>query len=278
MEYSSTILRRKMTKIQVRSIDDLDPLQRLCLTDFSYSRLDTYKMCAAKYFYTYIQKEPRSFNDAAVLGNIVHSVLEECLSGSDPLDQEALHVEYDRQKEHYDPTGIISDDLIGVGSVILDEFYDKHYDDKFDIYEKELGFSFVLGNFLINGYIDRVDYYDENTINIIDYKTGKWEVTQKGIGQNLQLGIYALALSNVFPDKQIRAELYYLRSGKRKAHTFTTEDIEDVKVRLLEDINKVMNDTSFSPTGNERVCGFCEHAKSQACPTGYARLKRMNRI
>jgi DNA helicase-2/ATP-dependent DNA helicase PcrA len=267
-----------MNKIEIRSIDDLDPLQRLCLTDFSYSRLDTYKMCPSKYFYTYIQKEPRSFNDAAVLGNIVHSVLEECLSDETPLDQEALHLEYSKQKESYDPSGIISEDLIDVGSVILDEFYDKHSDEKFNIYEKELGFSFVIGNYLINGYIDRVDFYDEDTINIIDYKTGKWEVTQKGLHQNLQLGIYALALSNVFPDKNIRAELYYLRSGKRKSHTFTKEDIEDVKVRLLSDIEKVVNDTSFGPTGNERVCGFCEHAKSKACPTGYARLKRMNRI
>lgn len=266
-----------MNSIKISLIDDLSPLQRLCLTDFSYSRLDTYKMCPSKYFYTYIQKEPRSFNDAAVLGNIVHSVLEECLAEDKPLDHVELHNEYEKQIDNYDPTGIIPEDLLDVGSVILNEFYDKHSEDHFNIYEKELGFSFVIGNYLINGYIDRVDIYDEDTINIIDYKTGKWEVTQKGLHQNLQLGIYALALSTIFPDKNIRAELYYLRSGRRKHHLFTKEDIEDVKVRLLEDINKIIEDTSFSPTSNERVCGFCEHAKSKACATGYARLKKMGK-
>jgi ATP-dependent helicase/DNAse subunit B len=162
-----------MTQIKIRSIDELDPLEKLCLTDFSYSRLDTYKMCPAKYFYSYIQKEPRTFNDAAVLGNIVHSVLEECLDNNTELNLEQLQEEYVKQKENYDPTGHIPEDLISVGAEIINEFYDKHYDDSFDIYDKEFGFSFVLGNYLINGYIDRIDIFDDNTINIIDYKTRK---------------------------------------------------------------------------------------------------------
>ena len=162
-----------MNSIKVRSITDLDPLEKLCLTDFSYSRLDTYKMCPAKYFYSYIQKEPRTFNDAAVLGNIVHSVLEECLDNSSELNLEELQQEYVKQKESYDPTGHIPQELISVGSEIINEFYDKHSEDSFDIYEKEFGFSFVIGNYLVNGYIDRIDIYDENTINIIDYKTRK---------------------------------------------------------------------------------------------------------
>lgn len=162
-----------MSNIKIRSIEDLDPLEKLSLSDFSYSRLDTYKMCPSKYFYTYIQKEPRSFNDAAVLGNIVHSVLEECVSAEAPLNHSALHEEYVKQKESYDPTGIIPDQLIEAGTEILNEFYDKHFDDSFNIYEKELGFSFVIGTYVINGFIDRVDLIDDNTINIIDYKTRK---------------------------------------------------------------------------------------------------------
>jgi len=109
-------------------------------------------------------------------------------------------------------------------------------------------------------------------------KPGKWEVAQKDVAANLQLGIYALAVSLAFPDKDIRAELYYLRSGRRKAHTFTREDIEQVKVSLLEKINQVVQNSSFLPTSNERNCTFCDHSKSGACATGVARLKRMGKI
>lgn len=113
-----------------------------------------------------------------------------------------------------------------------------------------------------------------DTVNIIDYKTGKWEVSQKEVPNNLQLGIYALATSLQFPDKEIYAELYYLRSGRKKGHLFTKEDLENVKVKILNSINRIMQDTSFLPTSNTRVCSYCEHAKSGACPTGVFRNKK----
>lgn len=53
--------------VAIKKIEDIDPLQRLTLTDFSYSRIDTYQQCPSKYFYTYIKKEPKSFGEAAVL-------------------------------------------------------------------------------------------------------------------------------------------------------------------------------------------------------------------
>jgi RecB family exonuclease len=113
-----------------------------------------------------------------------------------------------------------------------------------------------------------------DTVNIIDYKTGKWEVSQKDIPNNLQLGIYALAASLQFPDKEIYAELHYLRSGRKKGHLFSKDDIENVKVKLLNNINRIMQDTSFLPTSNSRTCSYCEHAKTGACPTGVFRNKK----
>jgi hypothetical protein len=53
--------------MQIKQIEDLDPIQRLALVDFSYSRIDTYKQCPSKYFYTYIKREPKVFGEAAVL-------------------------------------------------------------------------------------------------------------------------------------------------------------------------------------------------------------------
>ena len=54
-------------KLEIRTLDQVSDFEKLSLTDFSYSRIDTYKMCPSKYFYTYIQKEPRKPNDAALL-------------------------------------------------------------------------------------------------------------------------------------------------------------------------------------------------------------------
>jgi len=154
--------------------------------------------------------------------------------------------------------------------VIIDEFYDQNFDKTFNIYEKELGFDLIIGSYRVRGFIDRVDIEDD-VVHIVDYKTGKWEVSPKDIPTNLQLGIYALAMKNMFPDKDVYAELYYLRSGRKKGHLFTDDDVEDVKVRLIREMNNIVHDTNFTPTSNTRVCSFCDHAASGACGTGVFR-------
>ena len=51
------------------------------------------------------------------------------------------------------------------------------------------------------------------------------------------------------------------------------EDIEEVKNKLIDTIQKIMVDQNFTPTANSRVCSYCDHAKSGACPTGVYRNK-----
>lgn len=176
-------------------------------------------------------------------------------------------------KNILDPKSEITEELHEAGLQILEDFYDIYDGRTFDVYDKEMGFNFVLGNYLIIGYIDRVDVVG-NTVEIVDYKTGKREVAQKDVHNNLQLGIYALAASIAFPDKDIKASLHYLRSGRIKSHEYSKDDLENVKQMLIEKINLIMNDFNFTPTKNERICYFCDHAKSGACATGAARLKR----
>lgn len=164
--------------------------------------------------------------------------------------------------------------MISAGDQIIVDLYDTYGGRTFDVYDKEMEFKFVIGNYSIIGYIDRVDVYDDY-VEIIDYKTGKREVAQKDVSTNLQLGIYALAASIAFPEKKIKASLHYLRSGRIKSHEYSKEDIENVKVMIIDKIKKIMNDFNFTPTKNERVCSFCDHAKSGACATGASRLRRM---
>ena len=200
-------------------------------------------------------------------------MLEDHVGTVSGLNPDTLLQDYEVKRSSYDPNGIINDGLIDVGKNILLEFYDRHSEESFNVKDKEMQFSFIIGSFYVNGFIDRVDEY-ENRVEIIDYKTGKWEVAQNAISSNLQLGIYALAARNEFPDKEIYAELYYLRSGKRKGHVFTDEDLENAKIQIIEYGNKMINDNNFSPTKNERVCSFCDHAKSGACAVGVMRNKK----
>lgn len=208
-----------------------------------------------------------------LFGNIVHAVLEKVVDKEKPLDHEEILEEFDLNQKKLDPDNKISNELISVGKNILDEFYDQNSGSTFDVFDKEHPFNFIIGNYSILGFIDRIDVIGDQ-VNIIDYKTGKWEVPQKGIADNLQLGIYALAASIMMPDKKIYAELHYLRSGKRKGHLFTPEDLENVKTKLLSLIKNIVEDTSFAATSNVRACSYCDHAKSGECGVGVFRNKK----
>jgi CRISPR/Cas system-associated exonuclease Cas4 (RecB family) len=73
---------------------------------------------------------------------------------------------------------------------------------------------------------------------------------------------------------EITSEIYYLRSGRRKRHTYSIEDLENIKILLINKINQIVQDTSFVPTSNTRTCSYCEHAKTGACGTGVFRNKK----
>lgn len=259
----------------VRLLSELDDFEKLALIDMSYSRLDTYAGglgCPAKYFYTYIAKEPRLFGAPATLGNIIHSTLEECIEAEVCFDLDQLLGSFKIWQKHWDPTGLIPPELIEAGVEMLTEFVDRHLEETFPVIAKELPFQIVVGTALISGFIDRVDI-DGDLIRITDYKTGKKEVAAKNAYKDLQLGIYALALDKLYPNKKIYAQLYYLRTGRQKGHLFTRDDLDAIEYRLTELISEIIETKNFRYTGNEFTCNWCDHSISGACPVGSRRIQ-----
>lgn len=258
----------------IKSLEDLSPIEKLSLIDMSYSRINTYSMCPAKYFYSYIVKEPQSFSAPAVLGNIVHDVLEDHV-GEDYSYQDLL-VSFEQYRTVYDPEQRIGNDLIDVAYFMLNEYVDRHDGEEVDVLAKEKEFAIVIGPAFVRGFIDRIDKIDDKTVHIIDYKTGKFEETK--VKDNLQLGIYVLACSYMFPEVDtFRADLYYLRSGKFKGHTFTRDDLSRLENRVTESIYNIIDDTQFKTTSNMRICGFCEHATSGVCRFGVMQKSKIKR-
>lgn len=271
----------------VKSIDEIDPLVRLSLIDLSNSRIETIYGdwgCEAKYFYNYVVKEKDPGNPAALLGNVIHQVLENLLDNDKELNLKELTDEYRAQLEAYDSAETINGDLRQLGYVMIEDFFETEKDVKFtkkkvepkqetkEIISKEMGFNIVIGRANVRGFIDRVDLSGDR-VEIVDYKSGKHEYPLKHIAKNLQLGLYALAMKKMFPDKDVHASLYYLRSGNKKGHLFTDGDLDRVVETVLDVTDKISSITNFSTTANKRICKYCPHAASGICSTGKAVLR-----
>lgn len=232
-------------------------------------------MCEAKYFFSYILREPQTFGHAATLGNILHKVLEEKLEPNQKITKSDLDhfiSEYHNQIPSYDPSSEIPDNFLIDGENMLVDFIDRHDGESFSIEYKEKGFTIVIGNALVNGYIDRIDIVGD-TLYITDYKSGKREESQKKIASNVQLGIYALAMKKEFPDKKIHASLYYLRSGKQKGHLYTDDDLNAIELLIMELVNNLINKNNFSYTPNSFICSFCDYAQNGTCQVGAKRAR-----
>lgn len=91
---------------------------------------------------------------------------------------------------------------------------------------------------------------------------------------NMQLGLYALAAARKYDVPQVYAELYYLRSGRRKGHLFTPEDLRLVERRVHWSVMGIIDDRHFHPTDDSRACRICDFGKTGLCPVGKARLGR----
>ena len=244
--------------LTIKKISDLDPFQKLTLSEFSYSRIDTYEMCPSKYFYSYIKKEPRQFNSPAVLGNIIHSVLENTISSESPLSLDEMKISYEEHKASFDPTNIISKDLIDVGDLLLEEFYDQNQDRIFNVHGKEIGFNFIIGNYSIIGFIDRIDVIGDS-VHIVDYKTGKspkpgWE--DKAF---FQLRVYALLYwknHGVIPKL---LQLIYMGDTRLIKSTPTEKDLiktEQILFDVAADILRAIERNEFRPRPT-KLCDWC---------------------
>lgn len=249
---------------------DIDPMRSLSLQDFSYSRLNTFKQCELQYYYSYVLKEPQEFGHPAKLGNILHTALEVTLEHGQKISLAELMDNYRASIESWDPESKIPLTMIDDGVVMLQEFVRDH-PDEVNLYAKELPFSFVLGPARFNGFIDLVSVHD-SYVRVRDYKSGKATVPYKDVPTNLQLGIYALYVKSLFPDLPVRAELYYLRTGKARGHLFTDDDLKQVEDTLINMVQTVLTMEDFKPTDNPQACRWCSYGKSGLCSTGWRRL------
>lgn len=264
-------------KLDVRDLSELTELEKLALQTSSYSRLNTFDWCPAQYFYNYILKYPQEFGAKALLGNVVHKALEISLVDGEEVDLGELLDNYRAAYEEYDPDAeIISDELYDQGISMLQDYVAREAGVPTEITTPELGFEFVFHATYFRGFIDNV-YVTEDEVRLIDYKSGKFEVANNAVATNLQLGIYALYMKHLYPEKTITAHLYYLQSGKKKGHTYSDKDFEDIQTRLRIAIDGVRECRNYLPTRDKWKCKTCSYAHDDTCPTGRYVMKQSNK-
>jgi putative RecB family exonuclease len=243
------------------------------MADYSPSKLTAYMDCPLKYRFSYIDRIKKPDNVIPFVGTIVHETLREVVEAREEygkelgFDEAALIFERIWDEEWKDDIVIekeylAPDDYRGRGLRYLEKYFEMEEErERWEVValEKGCGFDIRDTGRTMGGFIDRLERKG-NSFRIIDYKCSKRVLSQDRADEDHQLGIYELALRELYPDaEEVTLEWYFLGAGEVASSTRTAEQRAGLEREIVKMVRTIEADTEFLPLGT-RWCP-CEYAE-----------------
>jgi putative RecB family exonuclease len=241
----------------------------------SYSRLSRFEQCPLSFRLHYIEKAKADPGVPLRFGKAVHAVLEVLVrehmeqERSGPLSEERAAELWQQAWAAEDLSGV---DVFQEGLDILRAFVrDQGHLEHHDVLAIEKEFRLPVGPFTVLGFIDRIDRVDDETIEVIDYKTNRQIFTRDEVEHSLQLSLYHVAVQRMWPwAKNVRLTFHMLRHGLRLRTERTPEQLE-AALRYVETMGRMTEEATEFPARLNSNCVWCDHR--QQCPAYAAALK-----
>jgi len=242
---------------------------------FSFSQIAAYTNCPYQYRFNFILKIPIDDKQSFVFGRVMHDTLRDLfLPMCNPdLAQQEMFV--DEKKEIKKPS--LKHLLNLYGKHWKDDGYrskkdrEKYFQKGQDIFNTmyldmeregwpkpafiEKTFNIKMGGYIVKGAIDRIDYLDDGTVEIIDYKTGSPK-EKLVFNDKRQLLLYKIATEEVLGVKVSKLSFYYLENNSKITFEAKDKDIEKLESLILDTIKDIKQST-FSPNPGI-LCSWCD--------------------
>ena len=234
----------------------------------SYSRLSRFEACPASFKLHYIDKRTAEPGIPLRFGKLIHAVLEVLVrehmesERTGPLSEERAVELY---REGWAKEGLTGMEVFQEGLDILKAFVRDQGDlDHKDVLAIEKEFRLRVGRFTVLGFIDRVDWVDDETVEVIDYKTNRMLFTRSEVEHSLQMSLYHLAARQSWPwAKKVRLTFHMLRHGIRMRTERTTEQL-DAGRAYVETLGAMTEEATDFPARLNANCVWCDHKRG--CP------------
>jgi RecB family exonuclease len=249
-------------------------------THLSYSRLSRFETCPLSYRLHYLDKLAAEPGMALRFGKTVHAVLERLLGElvdderSGPLSEErALEL----FRAAWAAEGLAGVEPFQEGLAILRRFVvDQGLVDHRDVLAIEKEFRLPVGPFTVLGYIDRVNWVDDETVEVVDYKTNRMLFTRDEVDSSLQMSLYHVAAQRLWPwAKKVKLTFWMLRHGLKQETTRTPEQLGDA-LAYVETLGQQTESATEFPARLNTNCVYCDHR--QQCPAYTDALKGQREV
>ncbi len=242
--------------------------ENIQLKKVSYSQLETYNTCPLKYYYKYILGVVGTPSHALNFGQTLHRTLRDFHKADLFTVEKSMDQLINFYENHFRE--------LASGYTSIEHRSESHrhgieiLEKYFSVYKSSFGrpvfleqrFSLKIGAVLLIGSIDRIDQYDDQSFEIIDYKSGSGTEKSKNADKDAQLTIYAIAAREhlgITPDKY---SLYFLESNTKVSSTRNAEQIDEKKTEILNTVSEIKKGVFKAKTGP--WCNWCEFNKF--CP------------
>jgi RecB family exonuclease len=230
---------------------------------YSFSRLDTYQSCLRKYKLRYIDRIRSGDNQWSSIGTAAHDVAEtlvnESIKSGKPLDRSRIPdllrhawVKAGGQGDNEDfsqaldwlRTWVDSERDLNISSVV----------------GTEIDFRINMGDFDVQGKIDRIDRLPTGRLLVIDYKTNRMLYEKWKLEKSLQASIYTLAAQEIYEEEEVPLSAFtMLAHGSVRQYTQRTkEQLEAVVYYIKATVGVIRTTKNWKPKLGP-FCFWCEH-------------------
>jgi len=123
--------------------------------------------------------------------------------------------------------------------------------------EKE--FRLAVGPFTVLGFIDRVNWVNDDTIEVVDYKSNRQLFTRDEVDSSLQLSLYEVAARRLWPwVKNVKLTFRMLRHGIRQETSRTPQQLADA-LSYVETVGTQTETAREFPARLNANCVYCDH-------------------
>jgi ATP-dependent helicase/nuclease subunit A len=110
-------------------------------------------------------------------------------------------------------------------------------------YRNEISVLMTIGEDFLSGTLDKVYCNPDGVWEVIDYKTNKIsenEIDQTFLKYQIQIEVYALLLSNIYPDQPYYpVSLYFTHIDGKKTQKFSPENLENIRHKIIDKISEM---------------------------------------
>jgi putative RecB family exonuclease len=246
---------------------------------YSNSKLATYENCPQQYKLKYIDriKLPDGSEEGieAFLGSRVHDALEKLhkeliLSKLNTLEELLGFYQDDWDKNWHENVVIVKKGFTKAhyrktGENAICDYYKRYQPfNQSKTLATEKMISFKIGDYTIQGFIDRLSAAGKGIYEIHDYKTSGSLPSQDKLDNDRQLALYQMGIRQAFHDaRDIRLIWHYLVFDKEIISTRTNAQLKDLQKEVVSLIKTIEKETKFVPV-ESNLCDWCEYP--EYCP------------